>query len=124
MPKLLPQINHNEYGPVITEYETATSDQKAADAASRHAKTRRDVARALLFKAMGKHAVVRCDRRLLTLKQASTTPGRVTLRDGRVIPLDQVTGVMVDGKLIPLANIEKWFAGQENGETIEISEAE
>jgi len=123
MAKKLPTINDNEFTHVITALEDDRKLRQSLDKQSREAGKRIGVNRALLLQAMGRHDVVQCGRRLLTLKPGKATPGAATLVDDGKIPLSRVQGICVDGALIAMAEIKTWFAGRTAGPDIEISEA-
>ena len=116
-------LNHNEYVADVETLLKNRAEKKALDAKSRVYDTAIKTLRAKLFLALGGREKGICGAYSITLKPERHTEGMLTLKDGRKIPLSDITDIVFNGgnDVVTPDQVDKWYGGATTGADLDIT---
>lgn len=122
MPDLV-KLNHNQYAADIRAYLDAKAVKKKADADSRKADGVIKTLRSVIFLAMKDAIMAKCGNAVIVVKPEKRNAGALTLKDGRSIPLDTITDIVINGgtDVIKASDVKTWYGGALIGADLEIT---
>jgi len=119
------KLNHNQHAATIRDLLDNKKRKAKAEADARACAGLIRNLRTALFLAMKGSAVARCGQYLLTIKAGKTLPGKLTLHDGRSVPLADIKHLTLNNgqKLYP-EEIKTWYGGATYDADLEINDTE
>jgi hypothetical protein len=119
------KLSQNQYAADVRAFLDAKALKKKLDADSRKQDGIIKTVRAVLFQAMRGAPFARCGNALLSIKPGRVNPGTLTLKDGRIVPLDCIMDISfklngVDD-VIRSSDVKSWYGGAVVGDDLEIT---
>lgn len=107
--------------PMILDYANAVAIKKEADAASDAAGNTIKAHKAKLLEAMDGSLSAICDQTVITRKDTKASEPTLTMRDGSKIKWADVTGLVVDGKKVPMSDVLKLYGGRDGSISLTVT---